>query len=129
VNEEEVTTLQLQQWDESGLVFEEEYNVRGKRLFPWDGLDEPEWGGAWVVVDPGTTSTPHSHDENEMFFIVRGEGELRLDDETRRVGPGDTIFITPFGEHSLTNDGDDELVFLTIWWGGAEREAAAAAAG
>ena len=64
-----------------------------------------------------------------MFFIVRGEGELRLDDETRRVGQGDTIFITPFGEHSLTNDGDDELVFLTIWWGGAEREAAAAAAG
>jgi len=64
-----------------------------------------------------------------MFFIVRGEGELRLGGETRRVGPGDTIFITPFEEHSLTNDGDDRLVFLTIWWGGAVQEAAAGATG
>jgi mannose-6-phosphate isomerase-like protein (cupin superfamily) len=120
--------LQLQQWDEANLVFEEQYNVWGKRLFPWDGLEEPDWGGAWVVVDPGTTSAPHAHDENEMFFIVQGEGELRIDEERRRVAPGDTIFITPCGEHALTNDGDERLVFLTIWWGGAEAEAETAAA-
>ena len=48
-------------------------------------------------------------------------------DERRRVSAGDTIFITPFGEHALTNDRDERLVFLTIWWGGAKPEAAEAA--
>jgi mannose-6-phosphate isomerase-like protein (cupin superfamily) len=117
--------MHVQTWGPKDLVFEEQYNVWGKRLFPWSGVPEPEWGGAWVAVDAGTTSTAHSHDENEMFFIVEGRGTLRIDGEARAVGPGDTIFIPPFNEHALTNEGEDRLLFLTIWWGGedgAERE-------
>ena len=107
------------------MVFEEAYNVSGRRIFPWnEAVKEPFWGGAWVDVAPGETSTAHSHDENEMFFITEGSGVMRIGDEKRRVNAGDTVFITPFKDHDLTNDGTTRIRFVTIWWGGSEAVAA-----
>lgn len=121
--------MHVTSWTDDDLVFEDAYNVWGKRLFPWPGLPEPAFGTAWVVVKPGTTSTPHSHDETEMFFIVEGEGEMDIAGERRQVSAGDTVFIPPHRDHSLTNPGTDRLVFLTVFWeqapapDGAERPA------
>jgi mannose-6-phosphate isomerase-like protein (cupin superfamily) len=103
-------------WGPDSLTYEDAYNTYARRLFPWPDVEEPEWGGAWCVVKPGETSTPHSHEEKEMYFIVEGSGVLRIGDEHRRVGFGDTIFITPEREHEIHNDGDDRLLFLSIWW-------------
>jgi mannose-6-phosphate isomerase-like protein (cupin superfamily) len=103
-------------WDDEDLRFEADYNVLGKRLFPWQGVTDPDWFGAWVVLPPGEVSTPHSHGENEVFFIVSGRGEMRVGDEHRRVGFGDTVFIDSGHEHELTNDGDESIVYLSIWW-------------
>jgi uncharacterized cupin superfamily protein len=50
-------------------------------------------GYSYDVVPPGKRSCPfHSHRaEEEMFFIVRGEGTLRYGDETRKIRAGDVI--------------------------------------
>ncbi len=107
------------------MLFEEAYNVSGRRIFPWsEAVQEPFWGGAWVDVAPGVTSTAHAHDEKEMFFITEGSGVMRIGEEERRVNAGDTVFITPFIDHDLTNDGTTRLRFITIWWGGSEAVAA-----
>lgn len=107
------------------MTYENAYNVSARRIFPWnEAVKEPFWGGAWIDVAPGDTSTAHSHDENEMFFITEGSGTMRIGDEKRRVSAGDTVFITPFKDHDLTNDTDSRLRFITIWWGGAEAVAA-----
>jgi mannose-6-phosphate isomerase-like protein (cupin superfamily) len=103
-------------WTDDDLVFEPDYNVLGKRLFPWSGVDQPGWEGAWVVLQPHAVSTPHAHGENEVFFIVEGTGTMRIDDEVRKVGFGDTIFIKCESEHELTNDGDGRLVYVSVWW-------------
>ncbi|AXE27017.1 hypothetical protein C0216_29535 [Streptomyces globosus] len=106
---------------EDDMVFEEQYNVSGRRIFPWpEAVEEPGWGGAWVDVAPGATSTAHLHDENEMFFVTEGSGLMRIGPETRRVRAGETVFITPGLDHDLTNDGAERLRFITIWWGGSE---------
>jgi quercetin dioxygenase-like cupin family protein len=102
--------------DPRTMEYEEDYNVRGRRIFPWAEVPQSGWGGAWCAVAPGETSTPHAHEEKEVFFILAGAGTLRLGQETRRVGRGDTIFIPPSSEHSLTCDSSGELLFLTIWW-------------
>ncbi|TQM78756.1 mannose-6-phosphate isomerase-like protein (cupin superfamily) [Saccharothrix saharensis] len=103
-------------WGEGDLVFEPDHNVHGKRLFPWAGVDRPGWEAAWVVLSPHAVSTPHAHHENEVFFIVEGKGTMRIDDEVRPVGFGDTIFVTRGSEHELTNDADTRLVYLSVWW-------------
>lgn len=107
-------------WKHDELVHEPAYNTHARRIFPFPGVEEPSWGGAWVAVDPGETITPHAHDEKEIFFIVTGQGRWRLGDEVREVGYGDTLYMTPFVEHDLTNTGTERLVFVSIWWDGAE---------
>jgi quercetin dioxygenase-like cupin family protein len=106
----------IRHWDLEELTYEAQYNAYAGRFFPMDGVEEPEWSGAWVAVAPGETSKRHSHPEKEMFFFVRGKGVLRLGDEEHDVAPGDTVYITPGIEHGMTNEGPDRLVFLDVWW-------------
>ena len=76
-------------------------------------------GYSYDVVPPGKRSCPfHSHRaEEEMFFIVRGEGILRYGDETRRIRAGDVICCPTGGPdtaHQIVNDSQGELAYLSI---------------
>jgi uncharacterized cupin superfamily protein len=76
-------------------------------------------GYSYDVVPPGKRSCPfHSHRaEEEMFFIVRGEGTLRYGDETRKIRAGDVI-CCPIGgpetAHQIINDSSSELAYLSV---------------
>src|SRR5439155_7938889 len=57
-----------------------------------------------IAVDPGKRSTPvHVHGaEEEIFYVVGGDGLLWLDGVTSRIGPGDAIVhLAGDGEHTL----------------------------
>jgi uncharacterized cupin superfamily protein len=76
-------------------------------------------GYSYDVVPPGKCSCPfHSHRaEEEMFFIVRGEGTLRYGDETRKIRAGDVICCPiggPESAHQIVNDSDSELAYLSV---------------
>lgn len=76
-------------------------------------------GYSYDLVPPGKRSCPfHSHrGEEEMFFILRGEGTLRYGSETRKIRAGD-IICCPVGgpdtAHQIVNDSDAELAYLSI---------------
>ena len=76
-------------------------------------------GYSYDVVQPGKRSCPfHSHRaEEEMFFIVRGEGTLRYGDETRRIRAGDFICCPTGGPetaHQIVNDSAQELAYISV---------------
>ncbi|MGH8801217.1 MAG: cupin domain-containing protein [Casimicrobiaceae bacterium] len=76
-------------------------------------------GYSYDVVPAGKRSCPfHSHrGEEEMFFIVKGEGTLRYGNETRRVRTGDVICCPvggPESAHQIVNDSGAELAYLSI---------------
>jgi mannose-6-phosphate isomerase-like protein (cupin superfamily) len=114
----------IKHWGLDDLMYEEAYNTYAGRFFPFDGVPEPEWGGAWVAIAPGETSTRHSHQEKEMFFVVQGEGAFRLGDEEHRISYGDTVYVTPGTDHDIVNTGAERLVFLDVWWDTPESEKA-----
>lgn len=61
----------------------------------------------------GQSTTPHFHPKTEeIYYILTGQGEMRLGEELRVVGPGDAIAIPPGIEHQLTNTGSDLLKLL-----------------
>jgi mannose-6-phosphate isomerase-like protein (cupin superfamily) len=95
---------------------EQSFNTLSRRLFPWDNLRENHWGGSWVKVRPGETTTPHAHDEKEMYFVVEGTGYFTHGAERVEARPGTTAIMTPGVHHSLTNTGTGELLFLAVWW-------------
>src|SRR5580658_1465872 len=77
-------------------------------------------------VAVGRQTTAHRHDEAEMFVILRGRGEVIVDDVPYRVQPGAVIFFEPFETHVLRNVGDDDLLFVDVYWRDPPRAADAA---
>lgn len=109
---------------EASDVRTDEYGGSFRRLYPWDGVATPPWGGAILTVSPGERSTPHSHDEEETFIFLEGTGRMHVDDETRDVGPGDVVYLPRFSTHCVVNDSDRPVSFLCVWWGAPEGDAA-----
>jgi mannose-6-phosphate isomerase-like protein (cupin superfamily) len=61
----------------------------------------------------GASTTPHYHPQTEeIYYILSGQGRMRIDAETSAVGPGDAVAIPPGRTHQITNVGDQPLVFL-----------------
>ena len=72
-----------------------------------------------TVVPPGKRAVPlHNHHANEeMFFILQGNGELRVGDECWSIRQGDFIANPPGGPetaHQIINTGGDELRYLAV---------------
>ena len=82
-------------------------------------LGAKDLGYSYDVVPPGKRSCPfHSHrGEEEMFFVIRGEGTLRYGDEVRKIRAGDVICCPTGGPetaHQIINDSDGELAYLSV---------------
>jgi len=64
-------------------------------------------------VPVGAATAPHFHPQTEeIYYILSGTGQMRIESETSTVGPGDAIAIPPGQTHQITNTGKDTLVFL-----------------
>ena len=69
---------------------------------------------AHAVVPAGGTSVKHKLRSIEVYYIIQGEGEMHIDDETAKVGPGDTVFIPPDAVQYISNTGSNDLQFLCV---------------
>jgi mannose-6-phosphate isomerase-like protein (cupin superfamily) len=68
---------------------------------------------AEASVPPGGSTAEHYHrTTEEIYFFTHGSGRMRLGDEEREVGPGDTVVITPGTRHKVWNSGDEPLRLL-----------------
>ena len=72
-----------------------------------------------TAVPPGKRAFPfHNHHANEeMFFILRGSGELRVGEEHWSIRQGDFIANPPGGPeaaHQIINTGNEELRYLAV---------------
>ena len=82
-------------------------------------LGAKDLGYSYDVVPPGKVSCPfHSHRaEEEMFFIVKGEGTLRYGEERRKVRAGDFICCPvggPDTAHQIINDSSADLAYISV---------------
>jgi len=64
----------------------------------------------YVTLDPNGGQVPwHNQDQEEVYFIVDGTGEMCLGDEIQKMEAGQAVFIPPGVYHQLTNVGDEPL--------------------
>jgi len=108
-----IDQLKLEHFDAVGGKFESDF----ARVGPLIGAKD--LGYSYDVVPPGKTSCPfHSHrGEEEMFFIVRGEGTLRYGAERRKVRAGDFICCPTGGPetaHQIINDSSADLAYISV---------------
>ncbi len=68
------------------------------------------------VMPPGCHVRSHGHGRNdEIFFVYSGHGHCVIDGVTSAIGPGSTVVIGRFVEHSIHNDGADDLKFFWVF--------------
>jgi len=68
---------------------------------------------AEATIPVGGTVTEHFHKTTEEFYyILSGTGLMKIEDEVREVGSGDTVIILPGKRHKITNNGEAPLVLL-----------------
>jgi mannose-6-phosphate isomerase-like protein (cupin superfamily) len=106
--------IERMQWNELA----HEYGVKAKRLLPWQGVTPP-FGGAWVVVEPHSTSLAHVNepqDEEEMFICTQGQAIARIGDEVQNIQTGDVVYLPVGVEHWLENHHDTACHLYCIWW-------------
>ena len=53
------------------------------------------------------------NDKEQTFYVLSGSGNVTVDGETRKVSPGDIIFV-PFNTPHTTEAGDETLTYLCI---------------
>lgn len=54
----------------------------------------------------------HLQEANEIYYIVSGIGEMKMNGETFTVTAGDGILTLPGSSHSLTQKGKEDLVVI-----------------
>ena len=69
---------------------------------------------AHAKLEVGCESDKHKLKTDEVYYILSGNGEMTIDDETEIVETGDTIEIPPHAVQSIKNIGDTILEFLCI---------------
>jgi uncharacterized cupin superfamily protein len=91
------------------------FQARVGRIAPILGLTG--LGCALTVVPPAKRAYPfHRHHVfNELFFVLSGSGEVRLDERRLPLRAGDLV-ANPAGAeaHQIVNTGTDELRYLAI---------------
>jgi cupin domain-containing protein len=62
--------------------------------------------------DSGFLHTHKTHEE--LYLILKGEGEYQVDGEVFSVSEGSIIRVAPDGKRALKNTGKDEMLMLCI---------------
>ena len=67
------------------------------------------------VLPVGAAVRRHHHlQTEEVYYILHGEGEMTVGDETQKVKTGDAIFIPRTKSHLLKNTGSEPIKLLLV---------------
>ena len=68
---------------------------------------------AEATLEPDQATERHYHRlSEEIYFVVKGSGDMEVDGEHRRIAVGDAVLIPPGAWHTLHNNGTSELRIL-----------------
>lgn len=67
----------------------------------------------FVTLEPNGGQVPwHNQEQEEVYFIASGEGEMCLGDERQEIREGQAVFIPPGVYHQLTNTSDGPMTMI-----------------
>ena len=90
-------------------------NVTIRHMFKKEEITAKSRLCAWLTLPPGASIGTHQHlQEDELFVIVKGRGEL--DDGTSKtvVTAGDAILTGKGESHAIANAGDTDLEIIAV---------------
>ncbi|MFN8257636.1 MAG: cupin domain-containing protein [Bacteroidales bacterium] len=64
--------------------------------------------------EPGSQTNLHSQDQEMIFFVQSGQGEVKINHETLKVSKGNTIRIEAGSQRQWMNTGTDLLEIFVV---------------
>ena len=64
------------------------------------------------VLHPGSAIGYHLQNEDEIYYIISGTGEMKMNGKSFPVKTGDAILTRPGSSHGLKQTGKDDLVII-----------------
>lgn len=66
-----------------------------------------------VILEPNGGQVPwHNQEQEEIYFIVEGSGEVCVGEERSPISSGQAVYLPPGVFHQLTNTGDAPMTML-----------------
>ncbi len=70
----------------------------------------------FVTLEPRGGQVPwHNQQQEEVYFVLSGQGEMCLGDRKETLQAGQAVFIPPGQYHQLTNTGDEILKMIYVY--------------
>ena len=67
------------------------------------------------ALHPGSGIGHHEQKEDEVYYVLSGQGELTLDGEKHLIGPGTALLTRTGSTHSLKQVGAEDLVIIITY--------------
>ena len=65
-------------------------------------------------ITAGKKSYVHKLKQDEVYYILKGEGHMHIKNEVSKVTAGDVVVITANLPQWIENNGEEELIFAAI---------------
>lgn len=71
------------------------------------------------LVPPGCRVRLHAHDRGEeIFYVLKGSGVAEIDGQPHGLAPGTTLYFGHNRQHTIINDGSEDLLWLWVFMPG-----------
>ena len=92
-------------------------NYKEKR--PWGSfenlLDEDLCKVKKIIIKPNSAPSYQYHfKREEVWIVVQGEGELKLDDKIKKIDSSSALYIPLKAKHQIRNTGNSDLIFIEV---------------
>lgn len=74
----------------------------------------------YVVMQPGGEVPGHTHMQEEVYFLLEGQGQITVGETVYEMTPLSAVYIPPDTYHHLVNTGAAELKFVFTYAPGGE---------
>lgn len=75
----------------------------------------------YSVLDPRGGQVPwHNQGQEEVYFILQGEGEICVGEERSPIKAGQAVHLPPTVFHQLTNTGDEPMHMIYVYCPGGD---------
>lgn len=65
------------------------------------------------VLEPDGGQVPwHNHEQEEVYFVIEGEGEMCIGEERQTLRGGQAVYIPSRAYHQITNTGAEPLQMI-----------------
>lgn len=81
---------------------------------PHNTLNGINYSIAQFTLGPGKKSKLHKMSSSEIYYILEGSGDLKIDEGTHHIEKDDSAYVPPNSKQFIENTGSINLKFLCI---------------